>query len=75
MSTTDIMYAAWNKDAVALKSAIDAEMSSRAVAAIDSMKADVAANMFGLPHPEPEVVEEPLDQTEPVEGTTTDENV
>lgn len=75
MSTTDIMYAAWNKDAVGLKAAIGAEMSARAVDAINSMTADVAASMFGVPLPEPEVEQQPLDQTEPNEGTLPDENV
>lgn len=42
-----IFHSAIEKDAVGLKSAIDALMTDKAAEAIDSVYADVAASMFG----------------------------
>lgn len=72
-AVTDIMYSAWNKDAVNLKAAIDAEMSSRIADQVKDMTAAVAASMFN-PQTEVEVTDQVVDQEISNEGTP-DENV
>jgi hypothetical protein len=42
----NILVHAWNKDAVNLRSALDAEMQSRISDHVDSMVADVSARLF-----------------------------
>jgi hypothetical protein len=73
MSVTDIVYHAWNKDAANLKPSLDQEMSSRIADIVGTMKADVAASMFGVTTGET-VTEQPLEQQDSVEDTP-DENV
>lgn len=72
-AVTDIMYNAWNKDAVNLKTAISAEMSSRIADQVKDMTAAVAASMFN-PQTEVDVTDQVVDQEISNEGTT-DENV
>lgn len=72
-AVTDIFYNAWNKDAVNLKAAIDAEMSSRIAAQVQNMTADVAASMF-VHNVEQEVTDQVVDQEISNEGTP-DEDV
>lgn len=71
MSTTDIMYYAWNKDAASLKTAVDAEMSARIAGAYDEMKADVASSMFSATTG---IDEQPQSESEAIEGSEN-ENV
>lgn len=68
----NIIMHAWNKDAVNLKSVIDAEMNSRVEAAINTKTADVAASMFAATVGDE--YEELEDDSEPVEGQS-DENI
>jgi len=42
----NILVHAWNKDAVHLRSALDAEMQSRISDHVDTMVADVSARLF-----------------------------
>jgi hypothetical protein len=42
----NILVHAWNKDAVNLRSALDAEMQSRISDHVESMVADVSARLF-----------------------------
>ena len=42
----NILVHAWNKDAVNLRGALDAEMQSRISDHVDSMVADVSARLF-----------------------------
>jgi hypothetical protein len=42
----NILVHAWNKDAVNLRSALDAEMQSRISDHVESMVADVSAKLF-----------------------------
>jgi hypothetical protein len=45
----NILVHAWNKDAVNLRSALDAEMQSRITDHVESMVADVSARLFVPP--------------------------
>ena len=73
-AVTDILYHAWNKDAVNLKSAIEAEMSSRIATQVQDMTASVATSMFEPQTVETEVTDQVVDQEISNEGTT-DEDV
>ena len=46
-SVSDIMAYAWNKDAVNLKTSLDAVMTDRIANQIDAMRTDIASSMFG----------------------------
>lgn len=67
----NIIYHAWNKDAVNLKAAINDVMAARADAAVNDMTADVAASMFGATAGE---ANEDSENLEPVE-VETDEDI
>lgn len=62
----DILAYAWNKDAVSLAPALDADLSARAAAVIQNMTASVAAQMFGQ--------DVPVYNEEPQEEYSTDDN-
>jgi len=67
---SDIFQSAFNKDAVGLKSAVDAAMSTRAQDAISSITADVAASFFGATSGE--VEEDSSDEAE-IEDSSQEE--
>ena len=75
-SVSDIMAHAWNKDAVNLKSALDAVMTDRIADQIDAMRVDIASSMFSATTGEEVEDNSPLEtELNSDEGTPENENI
>ena len=75
-SVSDIMAYAWNKDAVNLKSALDAVMTDRIADQIDAMRVDIASSMFSATTGEEVEDNSPLEtELNSDEGTPENENI
>ena len=69
---SDIFHSAFTKDAIGLKSAVDAAMTARSQEAVSHIAADVAASMFGATSGEDSSDEETTEDTSQEEQSDED---